>query len=86
MKSAKYVPQQVLRQAALIAWVTGYGAVTQDALAEREQVPVALASERLDEAVQRGLLKRESVLVDYSALYTVTSAGRALARKYAHAR
>src|ERR1700729_3440038 len=84
MKSAKYVPQQVLRQAALIAWITGYGAVTPEALVEREQVTAALANERLDEAVQRGLLKRESVLVGYSALYTVTSAGRALARKYAH--
>ena len=84
MKSTKYVPQQVLRQAALIAWITGYGAVTPEALAEREQVTAALASERLDEAVQRGSLKRESVLFGYSALYTVTSAGRALARKYAH--
>jgi hypothetical protein len=84
MKSAKYVPQQVLGKAALLAWITGYGAVTPEAFAEREQVSVAVAGERLDEAVQRGLLKRESVLVGYSALYTVTSAGRALARKYAH--
>ena len=46
---------------------------------------MAVAGERLDEAVQKGLLKRESVLVGYSALYTVTSSGRKLARRYAHA-
>jgi hypothetical protein len=83
MKSARYVPQQVLRKAGLIAWITRYGAVTPEALAEREQVSEALANERLDEAVQRGLLKRESVLTGYSALYTVTSDGRNLARRYA---
>jgi hypothetical protein len=85
MKSARYVPQLVLRQAALIAWAAGYGAVTPEALAEHEQVSTTVANERLDEAVQRGLLKRESVLVGYTALYTVTSDGRNLARKYAHA-
>jgi hypothetical protein len=85
MKSATYVPQQVLRRAAQVAWITAYGAVTPEAFAEREQVSVAVAGERLDEAVQRGLLKRESVLTAYSALYTVTSDGRRLARRYAHA-
>jgi hypothetical protein len=85
MKGARYVPQQVLRQAALIAWTTGYGAVTPEALAEHEQVSAAVANGRLDEAVQRGLLKRESVLTGYTSLYTVTSAGRSLARRYAHA-
>jgi hypothetical protein len=84
MKSARYVPQLLLRQAALIAWTAEYGAVTPEALAEREQVSAALANERLDEAVQRGLLKRESVLTGYTALYTVTSAGRSLARRYEH--
>jgi hypothetical protein len=62
-----------------------YGAVTPEALAEHEQVSGAVANERLDAAVQRGLLKRESALTGYTALYTVTSAGRGLARKYAHA-
>jgi hypothetical protein len=85
MRGETYVPQQVLRQAELIAWTAGYGAVTTEALAEREQVSATVANGRLDEAVQRGLLKRESVLVGYTALYTVTSAGRNLARKYAHA-
>jgi hypothetical protein len=84
MKSARYVPQPLLRQAALIAWTAGYGAVTSEALAEREQLSSALANQRLDEAVQRGLLKRESVLTGYTALYTVTSTGRSLARRYAH--
>ena len=84
IKSATYVPQQVLSRAAQVAWITAYGVVTAEAFAEREQVTVAVAGERLNEAVQKGLLKRESVLVGYSALYTVTSAGRALARKYAH--
>jgi hypothetical protein len=83
MKSARYVPQPLLRQAALIAWTAGYGAVTPEALAEREQLSAAVANERLDEAVQRGLLKRESVLTGYTALYTVTSTGRSLARRYA---
>jgi DNA-binding Lrp family transcriptional regulator len=85
MKSARYIPQQILRQAALIAWTAGYGAVTPEALAEREQLSAAVANERLDEAVQQGLLKRESVLVGYTALYTVTSAGRVLARRCEHA-
>jgi hypothetical protein len=74
-----------MRQAALIAWITGFGTVTPEALAQREQVSAAIASERLDEDVQWGLLKRESVLVGYTALYTVTSVGRILARRHAHA-
>jgi len=85
MKSATYVPQQVLRRAAQVAWITAYGVVTPEAFAEREQISVAVAGERLDEAVQKGLLKRESVLVGYSALYTVTSNGKNLARRYVHA-
>jgi hypothetical protein len=84
MRGETYVPQPLLHQAALIACTAAYGAITPEALAEREQVTADLASERLDEAVQRGLLKRESVLVGYGALYTVTSKGRNLARRYAH--
>ena len=84
MRGETYVPQPLLRQAALIACTAAYGAITPEALAEREQVTAERASERLDEAVQRGLLKRESVLVGYTALYTVTSKGRNLARRYAH--
>ncbi len=84
MRGETYVPQPLLHQAALIACTAAYGAITPEALAEREQVTADLASKRLDEAVQRGLLKRESVLVGYGALYTVTSKGRNLARRYAH--
>jgi hypothetical protein len=84
-KSATYVPQQVLRKAAQLAWITEYGAVTPEAFAEREGVSEAIARKRLDEAVRRGLLKRDSVLVDYPALYTVSTAGRNLARRHARA-
>jgi hypothetical protein len=82
MKSARCVPQQVLSQAALIAWTARYGAVTPEALAEHQRMSVAEAAERLDEAVRKGLLKRESVLVGYSPLYTVSTAGRNLARRH----
>jgi hypothetical protein len=85
MKSATYVPQVIVRRAALIAWTARYGVVTPEALAEHEGVSAGDAGERLDEAVQRGLLKRESVLVGHASLYTVTSRGRSLARRYAHA-
>ena len=85
MKTAAYVPQLVCRQAAMLAWTAELGAVTPEALAEREDVSAKIASGRLDDAVQRGLLKRESVLVGYSSLYTVTSKGRSLARRYAQA-
>ncbi len=84
MKGATYVPQAIVRQAALIAWIARYGAVTPEALAQHQGVSPVQAGERLDEGVQKGLLKRESVLVGYSALYTVTSKGRGLARRYAH--
>jgi hypothetical protein len=85
MKNTTYVPQVIMRRAALIAWTAGYGVVTPEALAEHEGVSAGDAGERLDEAVQRGLLKRESVLVGHASLYTVTSKGRGLARRYAHA-
>jgi hypothetical protein len=85
MKSAMYIPQVIMRQAALIAWTAGYGAVTPEAFAEHQGVSAVEAGECLDEAVQKGLLKRESVLVGYSALYTVTSKGRNLARRHGDA-
>ncbi len=68
-----------------LAWSTGLGAVTPQALAEREQVPIVTASERLDEAVRSGFMDRHSLLVNYPALYTVTAEGRRLARKHAGA-
>jgi hypothetical protein len=85
MTGATFVPQQILEEAAMLAWTASLGALTPEALAEREDVSAKIASGRLDDAVQRRLLKRESVLVGYSSLYTVTSKGRNLARRYAHA-
>jgi hypothetical protein len=83
MSTATYVPEQTMQRAAMLAWAIGLNAVTSEALAERDQVPAVIARERLDEAVSMGLLNRQSVLVDYPALYTVTPAGRKLARKHA---
>jgi hypothetical protein len=61
------------------------GAVTPEALAERELISLGVARERLDEAARSGLLERHSLLVDHPALYTVTPAGGRLARKHADA-
>jgi hypothetical protein len=82
MATVTYVPQQVVQQATLIAWIIGLGAVTPEALAEREQLPTALARERLDEITNLGFLESNSVLVGYSPLYVVTAAGRMFARKH----
>jgi hypothetical protein len=84
MTGATYTPQQVVQRAGLIAWTIALGAVTAEALSEREQLPLAVATERLDAAAALGLLTRWSVLVGHPVLYTGTSAGRKLARKYAH--
>jgi hypothetical protein len=84
MTTVKYVPQKVLQQAATIAWITGLGAITAEALAVRDQLSTAVARERLDEAVKLGFLEQHSVLVGYSALYTATATGRRLASKHAH--
>jgi len=65
MTTTKYVPQHVMKQATLVAWTTGMGAVTPEALAERDHIPVVIARERLDEAVQLGLLERHSLLIDH---------------------
>jgi hypothetical protein len=83
--TTNYVPEQELQEAQMLAWSTGLGAVTPQALAEREQVPIAIASERLDEAVQSGLMDKHSLLTDYPSLYTVSAEGRRLARKHAGA-
>ncbi len=82
MTAARYVPKQVVQKAALSAWIARLGAVTPEAVAEREQIPVAQAREQLDEATGLGLLERKPILVGYSALYMITSAGRKLARKH----
>jgi hypothetical protein len=83
--TTNYVPQQELGEARMLAWSTGLGAVTPQALAEREHVPIASASERLDEAVRSGFMDKHALLADYPALYTVSAEGRQLARKHARA-
>ena len=84
MSTTTYVPQHVTQQAALVAWTIRMGVGTPEALAEHDEVPLASARERLDEAVRLGLLERHSLLVDHPALYTVTPAGRKLARTHAN--
>jgi DNA-binding Lrp family transcriptional regulator len=80
-----YTPQKVIRQAAMIAWVDLLGAITVEALAVREELSAAAARERLDEAVELGLLERHAVLVGYSDLYAASAAGRKLAHQHAGA-
>jgi hypothetical protein len=82
---ATFIPQQVLQRAGMIAWVDALGAITAEALAEREQLSTAAARKRLDEAVELEFLDRHSVLVGYSDLYVATAAGRQLAHKHADA-
>jgi DNA-binding Lrp family transcriptional regulator len=83
MTIARHVPQKVVQRAAIVAWTTGLGAITAEALAERDGLSTAVALERLDEAVELGLMVRKTVLVGYSSLYGVTAAGRKLALKHA---
>jgi hypothetical protein len=81
--TAAHVPQQAIQRARTIAWTTALGAITPEALSERDALSLAVAKERLDEAVGLGLMDKHSVLVGYSDLYTATIAGRKLARKHA---
>jgi hypothetical protein len=85
INTAIHVPQRVIQRARTIAWLAALGAVTPEALAVREELSVATAKERLDEAVGLGLLKKHSVLVGYSDLYAATFTGRKLAREHADA-
>src|SRR5580704_17246654 len=80
-----YAPQRVIQRAEMIAWVETLGAITAEALAVREELSTDVARERLDEAVELGLLDRHSVLVGYSDLYVASTAGRRFARKHADA-
>jgi hypothetical protein len=79
------VPPDVIQRGRTIAWATALGAITVEALAEREQLSPAVAREMLDEAVSLRLMERHSVLVGYSELYTSTFAGRRMACKCAPA-
>ena len=69
----------------MLAWATALGAITAEALSERDGLSTAAAKERLDEAVGLGLLTRHALLVGYSDLYTVTGPGRTEARKHSDA-
>jgi len=83
MSSATYVPEKVMRHAKTVAWAYALGAITAEALVEREGCSPDTAREILEEAVELGLLESHSVLVGYSPLYSSTVAGRSLARKHA---
>ena len=74
-----------IEQARTIAWTTALGVITAEALAERDELSIDVARERLDELVGLELLERHSVLVGHPDLYTATIAGRRLARKHAEA-
>jgi hypothetical protein len=83
--TAEYVPRQAIERARTLAWITALGAITAEALSKRDDLSIAAARERLDEAVELGLMERHSLLVGYSDLYAVTSSGRTEARKHADA-
>ncbi len=82
MDIKRYVPEQEVQRAGLLAWTPGLGAVTAEAVAERNEVSVEVAEERLEEAVRLGLMEKTAILVGYSPLYSVTIDGRRLARKH----
>jgi hypothetical protein len=85
MSTAAFVSPETIQQARTIAWATALGAITAEALVERDDLSIDIAREQLDELVGLELLERHSVLVDHPDLYTATIAGRRLARKHAKA-
>jgi len=62
-------------QLRIVRWTVRLGAVTAEALAERESCTLASARARLGAATRAGLLARREVLAGAPALYTVTSNG-----------
>lgn len=60
---------------ALVRWAAELGAVTADALAEREGISVASARSRLQAAGRAGLLDAERPLRERPTLYTITRSG-----------
>jgi hypothetical protein len=80
-----YAAPGAIQQARTIAWAAALGAITAEALAERDELNTDVAREQLDELVGLELLERHSVLVDHPDLYTATVAGRRVARKHAAA-
>jgi hypothetical protein len=59
----------------LLRWLGGIGAVTAEALAQREQTSVSCARSRLAAAASDGLLARTRPLAGRPSLYTLTRAG-----------
>jgi hypothetical protein len=80
-----YVSTETIQQGQTIAWATALGAITAEALAERDGLSTDVARGQLDELVGLELMEYHSILVDHPDLYTATSAGRRLARKHADA-
>jgi hypothetical protein len=72
---ATHPPERV----ALVQWAARLGAVTAEALAERERSTVASARSRLLAAERRELLFRYRPLTGAPSLYTVTAAGMRVA-------
>ena len=82
---SSYVPEKEAERAEFLAWSMRLGPITAEALSQRNDLSHKKARERLNEAVRLGFMEKHSVLVGYSDLYTVTAAGRGLARKQAQA-
>ncbi len=59
----------------IVAWASRLGAVTADALADREGISGASATARLSAAARSGLLRRSRPLAGRPALFAATSAG-----------
>jgi len=60
---------------AIVGWTARMGAITAEALAARQDSPVASARARLLGAERDGLLRRSRPLTGHPALYTATRAG-----------
>lgn len=65
----------LLARAELVEWVARLGAVTAEALAERDRCTVQAARGRLQGAGQSGLLSSSRPLQSRPAVYTATAAG-----------
>jgi hypothetical protein len=59
----------------VLQWTARVGAVTAEALADRQRTTVATARSRLRAAEKRGLLARRAPLAGRPPLYTITRAG-----------
>jgi hypothetical protein len=63
MATTAYISEKALQRARVIAWMTALGAITPEALAERDELSTTAAVEILDHAVELGLMERHSILV-----------------------